>query len=148
MRLILAVIGIGLLAMVAVMGFDAALADNSDRYVVENETFTPDAGNVTVLENSNLDGATYNDTVRVWNASDVEMTDGQDYEWHHSNGTLRTLEGGDLANDSDARITYDYERPPEEQLMMSDILSQIPSVTGLVLPVFALVFLLLIVRGG
>ena len=148
MRAVLAVLCIGLFLMVAVMGFNSALADNQQRHDIENESFTPDPGNVTELENSNLDAADYDDTVTVRNESNTTMTEGTDYEWHESNGTLTTLEGGDLANDSTGYVTYGYNRPPPDQVMLANVFSQIPSAMGAFLPLAALLFLLLIVRGG
>lgn len=148
MRVILAGIAIAIFAMVALLGFNAALADNLDTYTNTNESFTPDAGNVTELEDSNLQAADYNDTVTVYNASNVTMTDGADYEWFDENGTLKTLAGGDLANDTTGYITYSYQRPPADQVMLSNILAQIPRAMGFALPLFAVLFLLALLRGG
>lgn len=150
MRAILAIVGIALFSMIAIMGFNAALADNQQRTDITNESFTPDAGNVTELQDSRLDAATYDDdsNVTVYNASDVEMTEGTDYEWFQENGTLKTLSGGDLEGDATANVSYGYDRPPADQVMLSQVLSQIPRTIGALLPVFALLFLLLIVRGS
>lgn len=148
MRVILAIVVIAVFAMLAPMGFDAIISENKERTDITNETWTPDAGNITELEDSNLEAAEYDQTVTVHDENDTEMTDGTDYEWFHDNGTVTALKGGDLDGDSSANITYGYDRPPAEQVTMSSILAQIPAVTGMLLPLGALLFLLLLVRGG
>lgn len=149
MRIVLAIVVLAVFGMLGVMGMDAILASNTERTDIDNETWTPDAGNVTELEDSNLEAADYDpvENVSVFDENDTEMTAGTDFEWFEDNGTVKALEGGGLDGDSSANISYGYERPPAEQVTMSSILAQIPAVMGFILPVGALVFLLLLVRG-
>lgn len=145
MRAIIALVGIALFALIGIIGMNAALANNASLTTVENETWTPDPGNVTELNDSNLEGADYNETVTVRDNSGTVMTDGTDYEWFAGNGTVKALTGGGLDGETEATISYGYERPPPEQVQMAVTLSQLPASAGIILPFgVILVFLLLI----
>lgn len=145
MRAILALVGIALFALIGVIGMNAALANNTSVTSINDEDWTPDPGNITELNNSNLEGADYNETVEVRRADNTVMDEGDDYEWYDSNGTVEALEGGRLDGEENASIDYGYERAPGEQVQMAVTLSQLPASAGLILPAgVILVFLLLI----
>lgn len=148
MRLIIAFLAVAVIAMSGIAGFQAALGGTATETVVENETWEPVPGNITTLNDSELNGAEYNDTVTVRDSNATTMTDGTDYEWYDGNGTVKAIEGGGLDGEPNATITYDYTRPDEEQLAIAGILSHIPQVMGFVLVLAPLVFLLKVAGGG
>jgi len=65
MRTALLALALVLVASGGVAGMDAALDDAGPRTDISAETFTPTAGSVQQLDESNRDGATYNETVAV-----------------------------------------------------------------------------------
>lgn len=147
LRAVIALMAIGIVAMGALVGFNAALADNASLSTVENETWTPDPGNVTTLNESNLDGADYNETVTVRDSSGTEMSNETDYTWFDGNGTVKALEDGGLDGEEEATISYGYERAPEEQVEMAQLMALIPNSVGVLVPIIGLVFLLLLLKG-
>jgi hypothetical protein len=147
MRAVIALLAIAVIAMGALVGFQAALADNASLSTVENETWTPDAGNVTTLNKSNLDAADYNETVTVRDSSGTVMSNETDYTWFDSNGTVKALTGGGLDGESEATISYGYERAPDAQVEMAQLMALIPNSAGALLPIIGLVFLLLLFKG-
>lgn len=148
MRLILAFFAIAILAMVALAGVQASLEDAGDDRMIENETWTPNAGTVTELEESNRKGAYYADRVNVYNATGVEMDAGSDYEWFVENGTVKALTGGELDGETEATITYEFQQTTKEQREMAGMISHVPQAMGMALPLGALLALLIFARGG
>jgi len=147
-RAILAVIAIAILASTAVYGLQAGLETAGEDHTNTNETWTPDAGNVTTLDDSNRTGAYYDKNVTVYDENDTLMDPGTDYEWYPGNGTIKTLTSGGLDNDSDALITYQYQQTTREQRQFARVLSHIPQLMGLALPLGALLVFLLFIRGA
>ena len=149
-RVILAVIGLAILASVAVAGLQVSLEDAGEDFDVTNETWTPNAGTVTTLEESNRNGAYYSEdsAVDVYDENGTEMDEGTDYEWFGANGTVKALTGGGLDGDSSATITYSFQQTTAEQRGMAALLGQLPRVMGFALPIGAFLFLLFLVRGA
>jgi hypothetical protein len=133
--------------MVAVVGGNAALQNAGQDHDVPNETFTPDAGNVTTLSQSNQDDAYYDPAVSVVDNNGDLMYNGSDYRWIRSNGTVYTIPGGRLDNAPSAEITYGYQLVSNEQKEFAALLAQIPGALGLLLPAFGFVLFLLILKG-
>lgn len=129
----------------------AALSNTLDEAgqpnLIGNETWTPNAGSVTQLEYSNLDNAGYDPQVYVADSNGNQVFEPDDYIWFESNGTIKTVVGGKLDGETSAEISYEYDRSTEEQRQWASMLSQIPNVMGLALPIFALLFALMVVRG-
>lgn len=148
MRIVLAFFAIAILSMVAISGIQAGLEDAGEDRQIENETWTPDAGTVTELEESNREGAYYADRVNVYNATGVKVDEGSDYEWFEGNGTVKALTGGELDGESEATITYEFQQTTKEQREMAGMLSHVPQAMGIALPFGALVALLVFARGG
>ena len=131
--------------MVAMLGiatpviFQAGLEEGGDGTLNDNETvdLTP-AGDVKELQDSNIDGAFYNETVRVFDSAGTEMTEGTDYEWFARNGTIQAISGGGLDGESSANVTYGYVETTDTQRETSDLLAQAPTVMGFALPFLAL----------
>lgn len=147
MRLFVVAAAIAILAIMAITGIQASLETAGEKVVVENETFTPSAGSITILSDSQINGAFYNDTVDVYNNTGGVMDAGTDYQWFESNGTLKTLAGGDLDGEIEGKITYDYELTTKEQRSIAKVLGEIPMAMGTSLPVFLIIFFLIALRG-
>jgi len=147
MRAIFAIFAIAILAIAGVQLFSSSLAASGDQIVVSNETFQPDAGDVTQLEQSNRP-VFYNRSVAVADENGNRSIEGQDYRWIQDNGTVEALPGGNLEGDNSATITYGYRRSADGAEQAAVRLSTIPQTLGLLLPVGAVVFLLVALRGS
>lgn len=148
MRIVLLAFGLFVIAIVGVAMLQSGLITGGDDITNVNESWTPNAGSVTQLDDSELDNAYYDNETTVYNSTDVEMAEGSDYEWIESNGTVKALTGGDLAGEPNATITYSYQLTTDEEERIAGMLAQIPRVAGVVLPVLALLFLLLFLGRG
>lgn len=115
MRALFVLLAVALLVLVGASAADSALVQAGDEQTVTNETWSPNAGSVTTLDESNRNDAYYDDTVDVWDENGTAMDSEQDYVWYRTNGTIKTVEGGRLAGDSDANITYGYAVTSEVQ---------------------------------
>lgn len=147
-RLLLAFVAIAILSMAGLAAYEAGLAEAGDDFVATNESWTPDAGNVTALDESNRNGVYYSKNATVYDENGTVMDAGTDYRWITDNGTVKALSGGGLAGDSSAKITYGYEVTTKSQRDIAGTLGQIPRLAGLALPIGALMFLLFLARGG
>lgn len=132
MRTALLALALVLVASGGVAGMDAALDDAGPRTDISGETFTPTAGSVQQLDESNRDGATYNETVAVADENGSPSVEGTDYEWFDQNGTIKPLAGGNLAGDSSATVSYAFREPTATQEAFATTFSQIASVLPLV----------------
>lgn len=135
------------LSMGAPYAIGAALQNSQATYSPQHD-FTPDPGTVT-FETSNLD-ATYYDNETVRNETGAVMTDGTDYEWYTTNGTLDVLAGGDLANDSNASITFTYHGHTPRQAAVGDAVVRSNQIIVMLPLLVAVVFMgaaLLALRG-
>lgn len=142
-RAVVAVLVLILLAATGVAGLEAALETAGDNVVVENETWEPDAGNVTQLSDSNRTGAYYDENVTVYDENGNLSEPGSDYEWFPGNGTVKALQGGNLDGDTSATITYGYQQTTQEQRNLAGMLGLLPQVIGILAPVFLFVLFLL-----
>lgn len=141
-KAVIAVFGLIILAVMGVYVTEAALEDAGEDVVVTNETWTPDAGNVTTLDDSNRDGAFYSHTVTVYDENGTEMENGTDYQWFVDNGTVKALTGGGLDGDSSATITYEYQQTTAEQRQFAAALANLPQALGIIAPLgLAILFL-------
>lgn len=151
MRILLLPIGLFIIAIVGVGAIQAGLISGGDDVTNINETWTPSAGSVTQLDDSNLDNGYYDNETTVYNTSDdsaTEMEEGTDYEWFESNGTVKALSGGGLDGATEATITYSYQLTTDEEERIAGMLAQVPRAAGVFLPLFGIVVLLLFLRGG
>lgn len=144
---VVAIFGLVVVAMLAAYGFQAALADAGEDYTVVNETFTPGAGTITELENSNLTGGYYDNATEVYDGNGTEMDAGTDYTWLESNGTIRTLAGGGLDGDSEATITYSYQQTSKEQRGIAKALTALGPLVEVGMILGGVMLLLGILRG-
>lgn len=142
MSRLIALIAVALLVLAGASAIDSTLVQSGDQSSIENETWTPDAGNITILGESQRDGAYYNQTVAVYDENDTEMTANEDYRWFSSNGTVKAIQGGDLDGDSSATITYGYSQTTSEQRGFSDTFASGFDVAGLLVFVLGIALVL------
>lgn len=126
----LALVGLAVILMVGVPAIQSAEESSQQAHTIENETWNPDAGSVTVLDHSNIENADYDDTVGVWDENGTQMTAGSDYRWFDTNGTVKALSGGGLEGDSSASITYGYNRSSDSQQMVADNATTLAGLAG------------------
>lgn len=148
MRVLVAIFVTAILVMMGLAGYQAALEDAGSNNTVVNETWTPNAGSITVLDDSQLTGAYYSEDVTVYNDTGVEVDEGADYVWFETNGTVKAVSGGALDGEPSATITYSYQLTTQEQRDMTAVLSHIPQAMGTALPVFGVILFLLAFRGA
>lgn len=114
-RAIVAILALALLLLGGAAAVSDAYESAGQHSEIENESFQPDAGNVTALEHSNLESVFYDHAVRVYGENGQLVDEGADYEWYRGNGTIRTLAGGRLDGDTQADITYGYSTTTDTQ---------------------------------
>lgn len=149
-RAVAGIFALAIVAMLAVGGFQVALENAGEDHSVTNETWTPNTGSVTQLDNSERAGAYYDNETAVYNTtgtSAVEMEEGTDYVWFESNGTVKAVSGGGLDGATEATISYSFQQTTEEQRQWTEALAQIPSAIGLLFPAMLFVLFLVILRG-
>lgn len=142
MRAVIAIIALVVLGAMGVWGMQASLVNAAEDRTVQNETFTPNSGNITTLEHSNQNHTWYSDNVTVYDENGTVMDYGDDYLWFQSNGTLKTLAGGQLAGDTEGTVTYSYSQTTEEQRQLAEIPNLIPMVLALLVFLLPMVMLL------
>lgn len=145
MRALIAIIALVVLGAMGIWGVQASIITAAEDTTVQNETFTPDAGNITTLEHSNQDHTWYSDNATVYDENGTLMDYGDDYLWYQSNGTLRAVSGGGLDGDTEGKVTYSYAQTTEEQRELAQIPSLIPTILAVLVMALPLVFLLKIV---
>lgn len=133
--LLLVIVAVALLFVAGSVAIDQTLQSSGERFDVEGEDWQPEPGSVTSLEQSNIDGVRYDRTVYVFDSNGVRMIDGNDYVWHHHNGTVEALDDGRLANESQATIDYGYGSPYEGQEQMASLFGEL----GTIVPALLLI---------
>lgn len=122
-----AVAGIAAVALAAFLfiGFfvvDAGIQSSIHDITVTNESFEPTGGQLAVFDNSQLNRATYDDSATVRNATTGEtFPESGNYTWFEANGTLEPVTNSDLANASEATVTYDYTGQTLEQTKATNV---------------------------
>lgn len=142
MRAVIAIIALVVLGAMGIWGLQASLVNAAEDRTIQNETFVPDAGNVTTLEFSSMNHTWYGDDVTVYDENGTLMNNQTDYLWHPSNGTITTLSGGELAGDAEAKITYTFAQTTESQRQLAQIPNLIPIILALFVFLLPLVMLL------
>jgi len=147
MRALVALLFVGLLFTGGLAAYEQTVVATADGTTVVNESFSsPTAGEVIQLENSNQTGAYYAENETVRDENGTVMDEGADYEWLQ-NGTLRPLEGGDLAGDASGEITYHYDQTSQEQRDRMDFVALLVGNAGTLLLVGVLL-VFMVVAGG
>lgn len=114
-RLMFAVVAVAIIMVGGLAAVGYATWESGDATAVTNETFQT-GDNVTVeLENSNLENTLYSSTVNVTNTSDTVVYESEgNYTWHDHNGTIFVNGTGDLAEEPEAHISYEYSETSSE----------------------------------
>lgn len=146
-RAIVAILCLALVVIITLQGGQAALDDAGPQTDIVDESFTPDAGNVTTLDHSNLANTDYDDSVTVEDGSGSLADPNVDYIWHQNNGTIETLAGGILDGDNSATIDYGYEKSTEQQRDLASLIGMLWNALAVVLPFLAVIVFILMVKG-
>jgi len=111
----IAVIVVVLLAGAAFSAF--AIADTAqddaaqENATVTNETLTQEAGTYQLVSQATDEFTTgFNDSVTVYNSSDVELTAGADYRWNATDGAILFESSPRTQDGASANITYQYQQ--------------------------------------
>lgn len=123
-----------ILLIAGIQMFDAGASAAADENLITNESWTSDPGTYVTLDRSN-EGYAYNNSVVVRNATGATMTDGTDYDWNESDGTIKAIAGGDLDPAQSANITYSVEEQTEVQQGITAIIGGTLKVSHLMLVV-------------
>jgi hypothetical protein len=132
MSRVISLVALALLAIVGVAAVQAAVVETGQQQSVDGEQFAPDPGNYIELENSNIDGATYDPTPVVRTANGQIVQEGDDYEWNRSDGTIKTIEGEALEGNT-ATIDYSWTQPSETQRNIAGLAGSSFEVVGLLI---------------
>lgn len=96
-----------LLVLIAI-GTGAAYTNAAKTQTVTNESITVDYSAATPVDATD-EAVSFGSSVTVFNSSDTQLTNGTDYTWHPSNGSV-TWHDTSLTTDGEtAAITYDYD---------------------------------------
>lgn len=118
----IAAVALGAFLFIGFFVVDAGIQSSLHDITVTNETFAPTGGELSVLENSRLNRATYDETVTVRNASTGEtFAESGNYTWFGGDGTLEPVENSDLANTSEATVTYGYTGQTVKQTAATNV---------------------------
>lgn len=127
---------------------DAGIDASQREYTTSGETFTPVGGEVTVLENSKISRADYDDTVTV-RLNDGTVAEPSNYTWYEGNGTIKPEPASDLANDSNASIDYGWNGETKDQSKATDVmLDTVPWLKPLIIIAMAALFLVVLRAMG
>lgn len=147
MRAAVAIFAVVILVGAVPVALSSTLEQSATGQTITNETFTPTGGTVTTLNESNRADVLYNESVTVYNDTDVRMTDGN-YTWFATNGTLKTTAGSQLADDPSGNVTYGYLDTTEDHLTLTAVFSTIPDAVGIALPILVAVVFIRALVGG
>lgn len=148
MRIVIMFLVLAFCVAAAAPALSATLNEAGENERITNETFTPSAGSVTTLDQSSLSNTVYDDDVTVFDSSNNRVYEPDDFVWFESNGTIKTVAGGELDGDTSATVSYSYQQTTEQQRGFASMFSQIPRVMGLALPALALLTALIFFRGA
>lgn len=118
---VVALVGVALVLVLGVVAVNGAYA-NTGPHTDTSETFTPNAGTVTTLNESNSPALVYDTTVTVTDENGTLMLEGDDYTWYEQNGTIKTLAGGRLEGDTEATIDWGWNAPDREARAMASLM--------------------------
>lgn len=110
-----AVVAVAILLVGATGALGYATYEGGDKTEVVNETFQPADNQTIQLEYSEQPNTVYRPTVNVTDTNDtvVYEPDGN-YTWNDGNGTIFVDGNGELANETDAHISYSFSETNKE----------------------------------
>jgi hypothetical protein len=154
MRAIIVVVAVALLLVTGLAAVDAAVTSAGDETTVTNETWTPDAGNVSTLSASNQDLTQYAPDrpreIQVFDENGSPVASPGDYVWNQDNGTIKAVTGGELDGDASANISYSYSEITQYQAQTGSTIGEAFAAgpAMLLLLVFAIIIGAIRVMGG
>jgi hypothetical protein len=122
-------------AAAAFAGFQIATAGQNDAATVDrkavNESLTQQVGIYQLVDAAEDEyTAGFNDTVTVYNSSDVELTEGTDYEWNSTDGTILFTNTASTSDGAAANITYQYQENTEAVKTLDGPVGAVVSAVG------------------
>lgn len=120
----------------------------TEQVTVTNETVTQDVGNYTAVSAAGDEGVKgFLDDEVVYNSSDVQLTEGTDYEWNETDGTIKFLSTTDTTDGANANITYTYDYMGDDQVATVQRISQAMLLGGVVIIVLFAAVILRVLRN-
>lgn len=146
-RAFIAIISIVFVIGVGIWGLQAAVADAGTDHDIDGESWTPNAGNVTTLDHSNLNHTYYDAAVTVYDSNNNKVNPGEDYVWFDHNGTVKAVSGGALDGETSATIDYSYQTTTSDERSLIRMVGHIPQVLGGLIPLFGVALLFMILKS-
>lgn len=144
----MALIAIAVIAIFGIQGMSFAFEDSGRDVDISGESWSPDAGNVTILDKSEISDAYYDENVTVKDDGGKTMDYGSDYIWHQNNGTVFTVSGGELDGSPSATIDYGYDRVNEQQKSLASLSGGVLQVLPPMLFIGLLALFVAFIRGA
>ena len=120
----------------------------TEQVTVTNETVTQDVGNWTAVDAADKEGVKgFLDNEVVYNSSDTELTEGTDYEWNETDGTIKFLSTASTTDGNNANITYTYDYMGDDQVSTVQRISQAMLLGGVVIIVLFAAVVLRVLRN-
>lgn len=138
-RLAVAFLVVAMVLAGGVTALEESFTATGNQATVTNETFNPSSADVIVLAESQRDDVAYDASseVTVYNTTGVTDTvadEPEDYQWNRNNGTLTINQSGELADDTEANVTYGYLNSTEQKIQAQQLTSLLPRLFGFILP--------------
>ncbi len=151
-RIAIVLIAVPVLLVGGIAAVDSSLEEAGNETTVTDESFEPVGGDTTTLNQSDVDGAIYDETVTVESNGTTYESDGN-YSWDgglDGNGTISVVENSSLSNQSTATIDYGYTKTTEHQRFISGMLGDMFNTGGLMVIVVGIALILFAARvlGG
>jgi hypothetical protein len=122
----------------------AAYSDTPDATeTVTNESLTAQIDTWQQVDSPNYTRSFY-DNETVYNSSGAALTEGSDYEWLTSNGSVYFNSSGSVSSGDDVTISYAYTAPPETARQLKSVI-KLP--IQVLFPFGALIIVALAVAG-
>lgn len=120
----------GAYTMFLVVDAGSDSADRTPEYV-ENESINQQVG-LWQFTNKALDQHTagFNESVTVYNASDHELTKGEDYQWNASDGSIKYENTNDVTDGNTGTISYHYFENTEDVKGLSRVIGPLAGLVG------------------
>ena len=99
----------GAFTVYQVSEFGQQSAARGDGQTVTNETHIQQVGLYQLVDKATATYTTgFNESVTVYNSSDVQLTEGTDYEWNETEGTILFYSTANTQDGASYNITYTY----------------------------------------
>lgn len=121
----------GAFAAYQIADFGQGAAAQDDGQTVTNESHMQQVGMWQFVDRGTNEYTTgFNDSVTVYNSSDVELTEGTDYRWNETEGTIFFENTPNTTDNAQFNITYTYFSNPPETRELDRVLDTITGGLG------------------